>query len=234
MQIDSRCLAGLLIAMPLVCGGQTLDCAQGPELQFELQELTTLAIEELSEELWAQGFESVKSSACTTHYPPGTYDEPAAFSVKEVQFQGFLPYMVVEEDFRQRLAVMCQKTVDSRPGRRHGTHSDCAVVRRGYLTDPDVDGEILLRGEFTKESVQAFLALLKQTVKEGSAPDYVMADTLRYLRVVDVSSRGGRSTFTARIMPGDASIIVTSRGTVAEVLLLGEPEFQWFKHRRDQ
>ena len=201
MRIAFLPLAGVLVIYPFFASGESYDCPEVPVSEAEENELLAAAMETLSPEQQSQGFSSTEVSKCSLDVNFDG-DPPYVATEQHIVFYGYFPYLVRDDDYRERMAVECRKNLELRDGDTVRESAICRDDHQKHLVYPSIDNELRLRGDVTKAEAQAYLSYIRERIDDRTVTAFLTKKDFERISGMNVNYRKGRRVFSAYISSG--------------------------------
>ena len=201
MRISFPPLAVALLTYPYFALGTAYDCPEVPVSEVEANELLASAIESLLPEEQSQGFSSTEVSKCSIDVDIDG-DPPYVGTEQHIVFYGYFPYLVREDDYRERIAVECRKDLELRDGDIVRESASCRNHHQKHLVYPGIDNELRLRGDMTKAEAQAYLSYIRERIDDRTVTAFLTKKDFERISGMNVNYRKGRRVFSAYISSG--------------------------------
>lgn len=201
--------AVVLFAHPFPAHGMSYECPSVPVSEVEKDELLAAAIDSLTPEQQSQGFSSTEISKCSIDVVIDD-DPPYIATEQHIVFYGYFPYLIKDDEYRERPAIECRRDLELRDGSIVRETARCRDELQKHLIYPGVDNELRLRGDMTKVEAQAYLSYVRERIDDRTVTAFLTKKDFARIGGINVTYRKGRRVFSAYIGGGGGTLYLNA------------------------
>ena len=137
-------------------------------------------------------------------------DPPYVATEQHIVFYGYFPYLVRDDDYRERMAVECRKNLELRDGDTVRESAICRDDHQKHLVYPSIDNELRLRGDVTKAEALAYLSYIHERIDDRTVTAFLTKKDFGRIGGINVKYRKGRRVFSAYISSGGGTLYLNA------------------------